>query len=115
WTSRHSSKLAAVEADFGSTPLATAYRELAKYVAKHKPDVMVTMTDGSPDDALLTAHEISKLKKHTKMVAFGLGEDADQARQMERLLKGLGYHSSVAVDDLRELPPKLVKLFIPST
>jgi len=115
WTQRHSAKLAAVEASFGSTPLHTTYERLSKYVMKHKPDITVTMTDGSPDDEFKASEEIQKLKKHTRMVAFGIGDVEAEARDIARKLKGLGYHDSVAVDNVRELPPKLVKLFIPAT
>jgi hypothetical protein len=114
WTVRHSSKVAALEADFGSTPLGSAYRYLSTYIARHKPDITVTMTDGEPDNTSDAMQQISQLKKHTKMVAFGMGDSPDDAEDMAKNLKTLGYHKSVAVSDLRTLPPQLVKLIVPT-
>jgi Mg-chelatase subunit ChlD len=114
WTVRHSSKVAALEADFGSTPLGSAYRHLGTYIARHKPDITVTMTDGQPDNVSDAMQQISKLKKHTRMVAFGMAEDPEGAQDMAKNLKTLGYHKSVAVSDLRTLPPQLVKLMVPT-
>jgi hypothetical protein len=114
WTVRHSSKVAALEADFGSTPLGSAYRHLSTYIARHKPDITVTMTDGEPDNVSDAMQQISQLKKHTRMVAFGMGDGPDDAQDMAKKLKSLGYHKSVAVPDLRTLPPQLVKLMVPT-
>jgi hypothetical protein len=48
------------------------------------------------------------------MVAFGMGDGPDDAQDMAKKLKSLGYHKSVAVPDLRTLPPQLVKLMVPT-
>ena len=109
WKPIHSAKLAALEAGYGSTPTASTYRALRKYIEKHKPEVTVTVTDGSPDSIGDTMEEIAKLKKHTRMVAFGIAE-SDFKEAMEKDLKQQGYHKSFAVSNVYDIPPKLVKL-----
>jgi hypothetical protein len=113
WTNSHAAKIAGIQAQYPSTPTFAIYERLLPYIKKHSPDVTVTVTDGSPDEIALTTEAVDKLRKHTRMVAFGIGGDRNSAEWMAKRLKEFGYHSSVAVADLRELPPKLVKLLAP--
>ncbi|MGC9346483.1 MAG: hypothetical protein ACP5ER_06825, partial [Candidatus Bathyarchaeales archaeon] len=114
WTSSHSAKLASVEASFSSTPTSQAYDALSKYIKKHRPHVTVTVTDGSPDRPEDTEEKVKKLKKHTKMVAYGIGTDRQNMKLMEKNLKQFRYHKSFAVSDVHEIPPKLVKMIAPT-
>ena len=113
WTANHSSKLAALLAEYPCTPTADVYRLLNDYIQKHKPQITVTVTDGAPDNAVATANEVRKLKRHTRMVAFGIATGVIKHKDMRQMLKKFGYNRSVAVRDIHELPPKLVKLIAP--
>jgi hypothetical protein len=113
WTNTHSAKLAALEAGYNCTPTGSAYRALARYIQKHKPDITVTVTDGEPDSMLDASEMIARLKRHTRMVAFGISAPNAQARErMERSLRDQGYHKSFAVTNVYDIPPKLVSLLI---
>jgi len=105
WTPSHSAKLSAIEATFDSTPTAAAYQALEKYVQRHRPDVMITVTDGQPDKPDVTKEMVGRLKRHTRMIAFGIGD----RQRMEPSLRSFGYNQSFAVEDIHEIPPKLVK------
>jgi len=105
WTQSHSAKLSAIEATFDSTPTAAAYQALEKYVQRHRPDVMITVTDGQPDRPDQTKEMVSRLKRSTRMVAFGIGD----RQRMEPSLRFFGYNQSFVVEDIHEIPPKLVK------
>jgi len=111
-TKTHLAKIAGLEARYPCTPTASAYGALLNYTIKHKPDVFITITDGEPDNALRTHELVTILKRHTRMVAYGIAKDHGTRKQMERDLKDLGYHKSFAVTDVREIPPKLVQLII---
>ncbi|MGB9672196.1 MAG: hypothetical protein ACPLZY_03515 [Candidatus Norongarragalinales archaeon] len=113
WTNTHSAKLAALETGYGSTPTGSAYRALGKYIQKHKPDITVTVTDGEPDSFSDTSEMIMRLKKHTRMVAFGISAPNIQAKErMEKSLREQGYHKSFAVTNVYDIPPKLVNLLV---
>lgn len=114
WKPNHSAKTAALEADYPSTPTAEVYRGLLPYVRKHRPDVTITITDGAPDNQAGTAQIVKQLKKHTRMVAFGIGEDGGTAKYMEKRLKTFGYHKVFAVDSVSKIPHKLVSLIAPT-
>lgn len=113
WTNTHSAKLAALETGYGSTPTASAYHALSRYIQKHKPDITVTVTDGAPDSIVDTSQMITRLKKHTRMVAFGISAPNLQAKErMEKSLREQGYHKSFAVTNVYDIPPKLVNLLV---
>jgi uncharacterized protein with von Willebrand factor type A (vWA) domain len=114
WQPIHASKTAALQAS-GGTPTAEAYQGLEQYVRKHRPDVTVTITDGSPDDAAGTEKMVNRFKRHTRMVAFGIGSDHASARIMEEMLKNFHYNNVFSVDKVHDIPPKLVKLMAPPT
>jgi hypothetical protein len=110
-TNTHLAKIAALEASYGCTPTDDAYEKLATYVQKHRPDVFITITDGIPDNPNRTEEMVKKLKNHTRMVAYGIAPKDPQ--KMAERLKGFGYHSSFAVANVHEIPPKLVNLIVP--
>lgn len=112
WTSSHSAKLSALEADYPSTPTDSAYRHLRDYVRKHRPDVFVTVTDGYPSTVSETQRQIREMKKHSKMVAFGIAEPPD-VDTMDDSLRNLGYSRHFVVSDVYNIPPHLVKLIAP--
>jgi hypothetical protein len=115
WSNIHSSKVAALEARYGSTPTDYVYQKLEGYIAKSRPHVTVTITDGAPDRPLDTAECVKKLRKHTRMVAFGIapGDDPSLKNHMEYMLKSQGYNKSFVVKEVHEIPPKLVKMIAP--
>jgi hypothetical protein len=113
WTNTHSAKLAALETGYGSTPTGSAYRALTKYIQRHKPEITVTVTDGEPDSVLDASEMIMRLKKHTRMVAFGISAPNLPAKErMEKSLREQGYHKSFAVTNVYDIPPKLVNLLV---
>ncbi len=114
WTTNHSAKVAALEANYPSTPTSHAYNALEDYVRRHRPDVTITVTDGGPDNHKATKDAVKRLKKHTRMVAYGIGANAKEAKRMEALLKGFDYHRVFAVDDVQKIPNKMVKLIAPT-
>jgi len=115
WTQNHASKVAALQG-FGGTPTAAAYSGLEKYIKSHRPDIVVTLTDGEPDSERATEYMVEKLRRYTKMVAFGIGDSPDKARAMEKKLKSLGYDKTFAVstEQMSKLPKKLVNLMAPT-
>ena len=115
WTVNHASKVAALEAD-GFTPTAEAYEGLEKYVRMHRPDLVVTLTDGDPDSRAATKRMVKQLKRYTRMVAFGIGETREDAEDMERKLRYLEYDKTFAIStgEMNKLPKKLVDLIAPT-
>jgi len=112
-TKTHLAKIAGLTADYPSTPTATIYRALYSYITKHRPEVTVTITDGEPDSESDTFSMVKSLKPHTRMVAFGIASDSIDQPTMAAKLKNLGYHDSFAVNNVHEIPPKLIQLIIP--
>ena len=113
WRRGHSSRLAGgVEAD-GGTPMAKAYKRLEAYINRHRPEYVITVTDGAPDNIGLTKEMIEKLGRKTEMVAFGIANEESTAKMMRWNLKSLGYRRSFVVTDLDRLPGKLVDLIAP--
>ena len=112
WTSAHASKLAGL-GPLGNTYTGTAYEKLGDYVQRHRPDVFVTLTDGEPNfgERENTERQVAKLKRQTRMVAFGITDPRSHAA-MESQLKKYGYTKSFAVTDVNEIPKKLVKTMI---
>jgi len=132
WKPSDSGRVASLYAGYECTPTARTYAELETYVKKHKPDIMVTITDGVPDEFARTAEQVQKLKRHTRMVAYGIATKADDKyRQnnpsdaekydrekmeiMNQDLQGLGYHRHFVVNDVRDIPRRLVDLIAPKT
>lgn len=76
--------------------------------------MVLTITDGDPDDEADTAKMVQRLKKKSKMVAFGLGSSPAAANIMAGKLKQFGYDDVAAVSSLRKLPKKLVDLMAPT-
>jgi uncharacterized protein with von Willebrand factor type A (vWA) domain len=116
WTVNHSSKVA-VLVGAGLTPTSTAYRGLEKYIKMHRPDLTITLTDGEPTDGkAATEHIVKRLKRYTRMVAFGIGEDRESAKQMENALKAFGYDKvfAVSTQEMNRLPKNLVDLIAPT-
>jgi len=112
WTPNH--KTAALEAEYPCTPTDKVYRGLLPYIRKHRPDVTITITDGAPDNSEETERMVKQLKKHTRMVAFGIGTNEAEARRMGARLKRFGYHKVFAVDDVNKIPRRLVNLIAPT-
>jgi len=115
WTVNHASKVAALEAD-GFTPTAEAYEGLEKYIRMHRPDLVVTLTDGDPDSRAATKRMVKQLKRYTRMVAFGIGESREDAKDMEERLKLMEYDKTFAIStgEMSKLPKKLVDLIAPT-
>jgi hypothetical protein len=110
WSRTNAKRLVQIKAD-GGTPLHKMYRKLRPLVMKHKGKLyFITLTDGAPDSAALTEEEIADLKKYCKMIAIAIGEDMDEAVRLARNLGRLGYDRYVALDDVRKLPEKVLKL-----
>ena len=106
WTELDSGRVAALGATYSSTPTAALYSATEDYVARHKPDYVITVTDGSPDDPATTKQMVKKLRKHTKMIAFGIGDP----NGMTKMLQGFDYNGAFGVASVSEIPAKLVKL-----
>lgn len=114
WTLNHASKVAALQGS-GLTPTAEAYMGLENYIKMHRPDMVVTLTDGEPNREEATKQMIKRLRRYTKMVAFGIG-DPTNVHLMEHKLKALGYDKTFAVStsQMSKLPKKLVDLMAPT-
>ena len=113
WLPVHAARASALEAA-GGTPTDKAYAGLADYIRKHKPDVTLTLTDGSPDDEASTIDQIRKLKPNTKMVAFGIGENPGSAQNITGQLNKFGYAKVFSVYGISGLPNKVVNLIAPN-
>ena len=113
WLPVHAARASALEAA-GGTPTDKAYAGLADYIRKHKPDVTLTLTDGSPDDEASTINQIRKLKPNTRMVAFGIGENLESAKNITEQLNKFGYAKVFGVYGISGLPNKVVNLIAPN-
>jgi len=135
WLRDHSAKLAGLGANYGSTPTGRVYEDLEAYIRKHRPDATITITDGMPNGYSNadehTERMIRQLKRHTRMVAYGI-EEPKRAESIENLkkrygdklprelkhmderLREYGYHRSFTVTDVNEIPPKLIKMIAPT-
>jgi hypothetical protein len=113
WLQVHSAKTSAL-INAGSTPTAETYNRLKSYIKRHRPDVTLTLTDGGPDDRSGTIAAISELKHHTKMVAFGIGNDLRSAERITELLKDFGYAHVFGVSSVNDIPRKLVGMIAPT-
>ena len=113
WLQVHSAKTSAL-INAGSTPTAETYNRLKSYIKRHRPDITLTLTDGGPDDRAGTIAAISELKHHTKMVAFGIGNDLRSSERITELLKGFGYAKVFGVSSVKDIPRKLVGMIAPT-
>jgi uncharacterized protein with von Willebrand factor type A (vWA) domain len=113
WLPVHAARASALEAA-GGTPTDKAYAGLAEYIRKHKPDVTLTLTDGSPDDEASTINQIRSLKPNTRMVAFGIGENLEGAKNISEQLNKFGYAKVFGVYGISGLPNKVVNLIAPN-
>ena len=113
WLPVHAARASALEAA-GGTPTDKAYAGLADYIRKHKPEVTLTLTDGSPDDEASTIDQIRKLKPNTRMVAFGIGENPGSAQNITGQLNKFGYAKVFGVYGISGLPNKVVNLIAPN-
>ena len=113
WLPVHAARASALEAA-GGTPTDKAYAGLADYIRKHKPDVTLTLTDGSPDDEASTINQIRSLKPNTRMVAFGIGENLEGAKNITEQLNKFGYAKVFGVYGISGLPNKVVNLIAPN-
>jgi hypothetical protein len=110
WSRTNAKRLAQINAD-GGTPLARMYQKLRPLVMKHRGRLyFVTLTDGAPDLPAPTKEEIAHLKRYCKMIAIAIGEDMDEAVRLAKNLGRLGYDRYVALDDVRKLPEKALRL-----
>ena len=108
WNESKVLRLASIKAA-GSTPMSNAYRVLRNAVKKYKP-IVITLTDGAPDNTRATKREIQRLKKITKTVAIGIGHSIDDVITLTRNLRTLGYDRLIATSNLREIPAKILKV-----
>ena len=117
WLPSHSNKLAAMEADFPNTPTASAYRQVEAYVKKTRPYAMLTVTDGFPDSSERAEVPalVRRLRKSTRMVAFGIAPDARYKDSMEQAFKDYGYTQHFTVTNVQDIPDRLVKIIAPSS
>ncbi len=108
WTRINAKKLASVMTG-GSTPLAAVYAELSKVIDGKGKLIFITLTDGKPDLYFETRSEVRKMKKRCKMVAIGFGRGMEVVKLAEDL-KGLKYDRCAALDNIKQLPTKVLKL-----
>jgi uncharacterized protein YegL len=111
WTRLCAKRLAQIPAE-GGTPLDKVYRDLLPVVQRKGQGklLFVTLTDGEPGSAALTKLEVKHLKKYCRMVAIAIGHTMDEAVRLAQNLASLGYDRYVALDNLRKLPEKVLKL-----
>jgi hypothetical protein len=111
WQRQHMKRLASVYAEYGSTPLDVCYSRAEKYMTRQKPDMVITITDGAPDNSRVVSQQLRDYKRRlrgTRFVGFGIGDE-----YMAQRLKDLGYDKSLSTEDLSKLPEKIVNLIAP--
>jgi hypothetical protein len=110
WTRINAKRLAQISAD-GGTPLGEVYQRLTPLVLANQGKLyFITLTDGEPDYKYTCKRRIAELKRHCRMVAVGFGYTMREAVELANNLAYLGYERHVALDDLRKLPEKVLKL-----
>jgi uncharacterized protein with von Willebrand factor type A (vWA) domain len=110
WTRINAKRLAQISAD-GGTPLEEVYERLTPLVLANQGKLyFITLTDGEPDYKYPCKRRIAELKRHCRMVAVGFGYTMREAVELANNLAYLGYERHVALDDLRKLPEKVLKL-----
>jgi hypothetical protein len=111
WTRLCAKRLAQIRAS-GGTPLDRVYRNLSSVVQRRSQGrlLFVTLTDGAPDSIFQTKLEVKHLKEHCRMIAIAIGCTMEGAVELAQKLRQLGYDRYVAVDNLRKLPERVLKL-----
>ncbi|MBC8223560.1 VWA domain-containing protein [Candidatus Bathyarchaeota archaeon] len=114
WRPVHASKVAGVHAA-GMTPTGNTYARLEKYIKKNRPQYVITLTDGEANSTTAVADMNKQLKKHTKMVAFGIAGSEHEEERMKRYFDDVDYRKSftVSTDEINKLPGKLVNMIAP--
>ena len=112
WRGVHASKLAGVSSG-GGTPTGPTYARLEKYIKKNRPQYTITLTDGSADSPDAVEVMNKKLKRHTKMVAFGIAGSEQYADTMKGYFDNVNYRKSFTVTDVKDIPKKLVDMIAP--
>ena len=84
---------------------------------KTRPYAMLTVTDGFPDsnERAEVPALVRRLRKNTRMVAFGIAADARYKESMKTAFKDFGYNEHFTVTDVRDIPDRLVKLIAPGS
>jgi hypothetical protein len=110
WTRVNAKRLAQINAN-GGTPLDEVYNRLEPLVLANRSKLyFITLTDGVPSSPIETKERIAELKRHCRMVAVAIGSSMRVAVELADNLANLGYERYVALDDLRKLPEKVLKL-----
>jgi uncharacterized protein with von Willebrand factor type A (vWA) domain len=110
WTRMNAKRLAQLDAR-GGTPLTEVYNTLKPIVDRVKGNLyFITLTDGLPNDRDSCREIIKKLKEKCRMYAVAISENMDNAVRLAENLKNLGYDRYVALDDVKKLPTKVLKL-----
>ena len=95
----------------GGTPLGEVYENIIPLISSFKPDILLTLSDGEPNDPEFAKNAIYDLKRMgVKMVSFGIGNDVGRAIAIASNLKRLGYDKSISISNLNELPKKVLTL-----
>ncbi|MEM2856266.1 MAG: hypothetical protein QW416_04105 [Candidatus Nitrosocaldaceae archaeon] len=95
----------------GGTPLGEVYENIIPLISSFKPDLLLTLSDGEPNDPEFTKNAIYNLKRlGTKMISFGISNDTSRAITIALNLKRLGYDRSISISNLNELPKKVLTL-----
>jgi hypothetical protein len=113
WKQTHNQKIAALDAG-GTTPTASVYHGLNRYIGKHRPEYVITITDGEPDERDEVQRHVRRLNRQTRMVAFGISPEGEEDA-MKESLDEYPYRETFTVpkDNLRRLPDKIVDLIAP--
>ncbi|GIU71111.1 MAG: hypothetical protein KatS3mg003_0590 [Candidatus Nitrosocaldaceae archaeon] len=95
----------------GGTPLGEVYENIIPIISAFKPDILLTLSDGEPNDPEFARNAIYDLKRlGVKMVSFGIGNDTARAIAIATNLKRLGYDKSISISNINELPKKVLAL-----
>jgi hypothetical protein len=110
WTSINARNLVQIKAS-GGTPLAEIYNLLLPLMKIHKPDIMITLTDGEPSDYNAVRSTIKSYKMNgIHMVAVGVGKTVNNAINIGLNLKYLEYERILVVSQLDEIPTRVLSL-----
>ncbi len=97
----------------GGTPLGEVYESIIPIINSFKPDILITLSDGEPNDPKLARDGIYKLKRlGIKMISFGISNDLNRAIVIANNLKKLGYDKSISISNINELPKKVMMLLL---
>lgn len=112
WTKINAKRLAQIQ-PFGGTPLADVYKIIKPLLLRTKGKIIfITLTDGEPAQG--TENEckkiINSLKKYCDMIAIAFGYNMKNVMRLIENLKNLEYTRYIALDDVRKLPEKILRL-----